>query len=468
MRFGNLTMGTSSAVHIRKGLDIRLAGAPGSDIVDLRPSGTVAVCPADFGGIKPRLLVREGDVVKRGTALFHDRKREALQGVSPAGGRVRSISMGPRRVIERIVIEIADREDVETHPRYAADGVLNLAREQILDLLEQTGALVYLRQRPFSGMADPAARPKSVFVNGMATAPFQGDPNLCVRGHETAFQAGLNALTRLTQGRVFLCLAQGAKEPSPALTEAKRAEIVFFDGPHPSGNTSVHIHHVDPIKPGEVVWTVHAADLVLIGRLLTEGRVPDSRVIALGGPGIKEKDRSHYRVRIGESIDHLLEGRIEDGEQRVVRGDVLGGVQAAAGESLRALDRAVNVLPEDRERRLLGWIMPGLDQYSRSRTFLSRWLRPNARWDLGTNTRGSRRAMVITGLYDRYLPMKIMTDFLVRAVLAHDIEEAVKLGILEVDPEDFALPAFVCPSKMDLMGIMRQGIEEIAREGVPA
>ena len=459
-------MGTGTTINIKKGLDIPLAGAPQAEIVDLRPSGLVTIYPSDFKGIKPRLLVSEGDVVKRGTALFFNKKSDSLRCTSPAGGRVQSIVIGQRRMIERIVIETAGREEIEEFRKHEPESILRLMRDEILAKLLTTGLIIYIRQRPFSRMADPLAQPKSIFVNGMATAPFQADPHVCVRGYEAAFQAGLNALTRLTNGKVYLCIDQNAHNPSPALNEAKHVEIVRFSGPHPAGNTSVHIHHVDPIKPHDIVWTVQAADLVLIGRLLVEGKVPESRVIALGGPGVREQARSHYRVRIGESLGHILNDRLEEGEQRLVRGDVLSGQKASRADSLHLLDRVLNVLPEGRERNLLGWIMPGLDQHSQSRTFASRWLRPNATWPLNTNMHGSKRAMVLTGLYDRYLPMMILPDFLIRAILAHDVEEAIKLGILEVDPEDFALPAFACPSKMDLVGIIRQGLAQIEREGV--
>ena len=459
-------MNGSSHIRIRKGLDIRLAGAPLPDVTDVASSGIVTVYPSDLGGIKPRLLVKEGDQVNRGSPLFLNKKNEALKFRSPVGGTVKSIVIGERRAIEKIVIEAARSEQVESLPKYAPDQLLGLARDQLLGSLLDTGLIALIRQRPFSKMADPAAQPKSIFVNAMSTAPFQADAAVVIKGHETAFQAGLNALTRLTAGKVFLCLDAKAKDLPPALAAAKNVSIHFFDGPHPAGNSSVHIHYLDPVKPHQAVWTVKAADVVQIGRMLTEGAVPADRIVSLGGPGVKENARRHYRIRIGESLRALLDGKLEPGEQRVVSGDVLGGSASSPDVSLRFLDTAITVLPEDRERHYLGWIMPGLTVFSQSRTFLSRWLRPWATWALGTNTHGGKRAMVLTGLYDRFLPMNIMADYLVRAILAHDTDEAVKLGILEVDPEDFALCAFACPSKMDLVGIVRQGLDEVEKEGI--
>ena len=459
-------MGASAVINIRKGLDLRLAGAPAPEIVDLSPSGTVTVFPSDYEGIKPRLLVREGDQVKRGTPLFFNKKSDAMRATAPAAGRIKSIAIGPRRIIERIVIEVSGKDEREDFRKHEPDTVLRMPRDEILAKLLTTGLLIHIRQRPFSRMADPSVQPKSIFVNGMATAPFQADPHVCVRGHESAFQAGLNALTRLTSGKVYLCIDPRASHPSPALVNAQNVETIGFTGPHPAGNTSVHIHHVDPIKPHDTIWTVQAADLILIGRLLVEGTVPEGRVIALAGPGVMEPARRYYRARIGESLEHILKERVEAGEQRIIRGNVLSGAKTSSSDALHFRDNTLNVLPESRERRLLGWIMPGLDQYSQSRSFVSRWMRRDALWAADTRMHGSKRAMVLTGLYDQYVPMNIMTDFLLRAVLARDIEEAVKLGILEVEPEDFALPAFVCPSKMDLMGIIRQGLAQIEREGI--
>jgi len=459
-------MNGTGAIRIRKGLDIRLAGSPRPELASVTPSGRITIHPSDAGSAKLRLLVKEGDEVKRGTPLFLNKKNEAMKFRSPAGGTVQSIVLGERRVIEKIVIAVAQNEQVEPLPRHVPEQLLGLSRDQVLGLLLDSGLIALIRQRPFSRMADPAVTPKSIFVNAMNTGPFRANPVVQVKGHEAAFQAGLNALTRLTAGKVFLCLDARAKDLPPALSAASNVTVRHFNGPHPSGNTSVHIHHLDPIRPGQVVWTVNAGDVVQIGRLLTEGAVPADRVISLGGPGVKDEARKHYRIRIGESLAALLQGRLEEGEQRVISGDVLGGCTTGADASLHLLDTAINVLPEDRERHYLGWIMPGLTFFSQSRTFLSRWLRPSTTWSLGTNLHGSRRAMVLTGLYDRYLPMNIMADFLVRAVLAHDTDEAVKLGLLEVDPEDFALCAFVCPSKMDLVGIIRQGLDEVEKEGL--
>lgn len=451
--------------NLKKGMDIPLVGAPGPAVAEAPPCERIAVYPNEFDGLKPRPQVKPGDTVKRGSVLFYSKKNEALKFRSPAAGTVEEVALGHRRALERITIRLGE-DSTEPLPRFSAAQVPGLSRDQVLGVLLDTGYLALLKQRPFSRIPDPAARPKSIFINAMNTAPFQPDAAVLVRGHEAAFQAGLDAMTRLTAGKVHLCLPGGRADLPPALTAAKNAQIHYFRGPHPAGNSSVHIHHVDPIRPHDVVWTVKAVDLVQIGRLLLDGAMPPDRVVMLAGPGVLEGARQYYRARLGSPLESLLKGRLADGEQRIVAGDLLAGKRVTPDSALRFQDSGICVLSEGRERHFMGWIAPGWNVFSWSPSFLSTWLRRGAKWPLDTNRRGSPRAMVLTGLYDRYVPMRIMTDYLVRAVLAHDVDEAVKLGLLEVDPEDFALCAFACPSKMDLVGIIHRGLAEAEKEGI--
>jgi Na+-transporting NADH:ubiquinone oxidoreductase subunit A len=454
-----------ASFSIRKGLDIKLAGAPEAAVQELPDAASVAVIPAEFGPIKPRLDVQEGARVKRGQSLFHDKNRPALRGVAPAAGVVSSIVYGPRRVIEKIIVTREGADEAEAYPRFDPAAVKSADRAKLLEVLQSTGLINLIRQRPFGRAANPDATPKSIFVNGMATAPFQADINAVIKGREIAFQAGLDAMTRLTAGKVFLCLGPGAK--AAALAEARNVEVHTFDGPHPAGNTSVHISRLDPMKPTDIVWTIKAVDLLQIGHLLLNGETPSHRVVALGGPGVAEGARRHYSVRIGAPLSALLQGRTADGELRVIRGDALSGDKTGADDVVRLTDTAFTVLKEDRERHLLGWLMPGFKYFSVSRAFVSPWLGGlNKEWALGTNQHGELRPMVLTGVYDKYMPLNIMVDYVVRAVLANDTEEAVKLGILETLPEDYALCAFACLSKMDLVGIIRKGLADIEKEGI--
>ena len=423
---------------IKKGMDLRLEGRPSAEVEDARPPRRAALDPRAFR-VKPRLDVKEGDRVRRGTPLFHDKGNEQLRGCAPGAGKVTAIKLGPRRVVESIEIELDGKDTAEAFDAYTLDRLRSITRDQVLSQLQASGYLVYLRQRPFAVNADPQVKPKSIFVNGAATAPFRTDVRAALAGQEDAFLAGLLALRPLTDGPVNLILHGSADGYPDALRNCAAATVHSFAGPHPAGNDSVHIHHLDPIVPGDVVWTVAAEDLIQIGRLFLDGELPATRVVALGGPGVRPEARRHYRVRVGAELSSLLDTRLVEGELRLINGDVLGGTAVPADGFLPFTARGFTVLPEDRERHFLGWLAPGGKRYSLSPAFLSSWTKRGQSWALGTNKNGSGRAMVLTGLYDQYLPMNIMVDYLVRAVLANDTDEAIKLGILETDPEDFAL-----------------------------
>ncbi len=450
---------------IKKGHDIRIEGEPEPAIVDAVETRDVAVYPADHFGIKARLLVKEGDTVKRGTPLVFHKKQEAFCICSPAAGTVKAIDYGKRRMISRIVVECADKDEAEPLKDYKAGAFGSLSRDEILLHLQNTGLIVLLQQRPFSRTANPEAKPKSIFVNAMNTGPFQPDANVVIKDHGAEFQAGLDLLTRLTEGKVHLCL-DGSKDNLQALTGARNVEVHTFTGPHPAGNTSVHIHHIDPISPGDTIWTVKAVDLVLIGELFLKGEMPASRVISAAGPGLPESARKYYRVHIGGSLDGVLGGTDGSEPLRVVSGDALSGTRIPQDRHHRLSDAGLTVLKEDDSRLFMGWAGPGFGRYSLSPTYLSTWFKRKTRWALGTSLNGEHRPMVLTGIYDKYMPLNIMTDFLVRAVLARDGDEMIALGILETDPEDFALCAFACPSKMDLCGVIRRGLDQIEKEGI--
>ena len=271
----------------------------------------------------------------------------------------------------------------------------------------------------------------------------------------------IDALKKLTEGHVHLCKSAGSN-----IREFENVESHKFSGKHPSGNTSVHINRINPILPGDTVYTIAAQDVILIGKLLETGELPKTKIIALGGPAVKEEYRKHYKVQIGANLQPLFEQAIEDGEARIISGNVLWGDKVKADSSVRFYGSEFFVLEEDRSRHLMGWTMPGLFQYSSHRVNLSSMMGFNHQWKLGTSLHGSHRAMVVTGWMDRYQPLNVMTDYLVRAALAHDTDEMIQLGILETDPEDFALASFVDPHKTDVCGIIKKGLLEIEEEGI--
>jgi len=446
---------------INKGFDVKVDGKPASEIEACAPPRLFGVYPGEFEGVKPRLRVEAGDTVKRGDILFENKQNEKMLFRSPCGGTVQAVNLGERRFPVEILIEPAEKEEsipFETHSRNTLE---KLSREQVVDHLLNTGLWPLIKQRPFSKIADPAAAPKAVFINAAGSAPFQADFSAILKGDEEAFQTGIHALVRLTEGQVHLCASAGANLPA-----FENAESHTFSGPHPSGNTSVHINRISPILPHDTVYTIPAQDVILIGKLLLTGELPRTKVVALGGPAIKAEFRKHYRVPVGGSLAPLFEKAIEGDDVRIVSGNVLWGGPVAANTCARYYGSEFFALEEDHSRHLLGWTTPGFFQYSSHRVNLSALLGKSKPWKLGTNLHGSHRAMVVSGWMDKHQPLNIMTDFLVRAVLAHDTDEMVQLGILETDPEDFALAAFADPHKTDVCGIIKRGLEEIEEEGI--
>lgn len=448
---------------IKKGFDIGLEGRPALDIADLPESSRVVVYPLEHRDIKQRLLIQEGAQVSCGTALVESKLDDRFKVCAPAAGVVESIIRGERRFIEKIVIKKTGGGKDELFQKYTVSQAETLSRDAVLAQLLRTGYLAFIRQRPFGRMADAAAEPKSIFINAMNTAPFLADAGIVVNDDADAFQAGINLMTRLTVGNVYLCVNDMAVG---ALKSVKNVEVHTFRGPHPAGNTSVHISKIAPMSPHDIVWTVNAVDLVLIGRLFLDGKLPSKRIIAVGGPGVKELARKHYRMDMGGAFSVIGEDWLVEGEQRFINGDALAGTAVESDGCLRLNQSALTVVPEGRERNFLGWMEPGFNQYSFTRLCASTFFGRTRKWKLGTNRNGSERAIVLTGHYDRVMPMDIMVDFLLKAVMSGDSEEAIKLGILETLPEDYALCEFICPSKLEIQSIIAGGLKQIEEEGI--
>jgi Na+-transporting NADH:ubiquinone oxidoreductase subunit A len=443
-----------------------MLGAPGTEIRSLTSSGTRSVYPGEFAREKFKCAVKEGDEVIRGAILARGKRIDGFTVRSPIAGTVKEVKLGERRALAEIVIEPNGKEDAESFTSFTVDGVLKASGSDVLQVLLETGYLGLIRQRPFSRIADSEAKPKSIFVNGMNTAPFRPDAHILVQGKADDLQIGLNALTRLTDGPVHVNLAASAKDKKDALTEAANVQVNYFDGPHPSGNTSTHIHYLDPIVPEDVVWTLRVSDVIRIGELLRTGLIPNRQRILIAGEGCKEEFRGYYDVDTGTDLEQVMEPVLAEGPQRVIRGDVLAG-QAVdpVSTGIFLYDQGFVVLPEDTERNLMGWYAPTTEQYSAHKVVPSNWIK-NKRFHFGTNTRGSKRAMVLTGIYDPYTPLDLLVDPLSRACIAGETEDAIAMGILETDPEDFALCTFVCPSKTDFGSIVAKTLADIEEEGI--
>jgi len=448
---------------IKKGFDIKLAGRPALEIKDIAPSETVAVFPLEFAGMKQRLKVSEGDKVLCGAELMEDKANPDFKLRAPAGGTVTEIVRGARRFVEKIVITVDAEAGSEQFQKIAADKMVAADRSQVLKQLTSSGYLSLIRQRPFSRMADVNVTPKSIFVNAMNTGPFQADAEIAVSDDPAGFQAGVDLMNCLTDGSVNLCIGETAGSTLNGVGNVVRHK---FSGPHPAGNSSIHIDRIDPMSPTDVVWTVKAVDLVSIGRLFLDGTLPQKRIISLGGPSVKPGHAAHYRIQAASSLEKLFNESLCDCENRIIDGDIFSGTEIPSDSYLHFHQSAITVIPVDRERHMLGWTMPGFKQYSFSRLFVSSWLPRKMPWRLGTNLHGEERAIVLTGNYDKVVPLNIMTDYLVRAVLAQDTDEAIALGILETAPEDFALCDFICPSKIEVQQIIKDGLRQIEEEGI--
>lgn len=455
----------SAEITIKTGLNLPMEGAPGTEIRQRICKGAISVFPSEFAKVKFKWLVEEGDSVARGGKLARRKDLPEFFVRSPVAGKVKEVILGDRRALKEIVIEPDGSDASETFGTFTVEGILRAKPENVLSELIDSGLLGLIRQRPFNHIADPSVKPKSIFVNGMATAPFRPDAHVLAQGKSDALQLGLNALTRLTDGPVHLNLAASAKGANDALTNASNVQVNYFDGPHPSGNTSTHIHYLDPIIPGDIVWTLRVSDVIRIGELLLTGAYPNQQRILLAGEGVKPEARGYLDVPTGMRLSDVIADSLQDGEQRLIRGDTLAGETVIPSETAIYLyDQGFVALPEDTERHLLGWYAPTKVQYSAHKVVPSAWIKDKL-FSFGTNTRGGKRAMVLTGIYDPYTSLDLLVDPLTRACIAGETSDAIAMGILETDPEDFALCTFICPSKTDFGKIISDALALIEQEG---
>lgn len=458
-------------IKITKGLDIPIDGAPQGNIKALIPSGEasahspryVALSLREFEDVKFRLLVKVGDSVRIGQPLAEDKSFPGRMFVSPAGGVVHEIRRGAKRSLQEIVIAVADKEDYEQHPII---DVKHLSREALIESLLLRGVFSHIRSRPFNVLADPGKIPRSIFVKAVESAPFVPPAEMQVLGHEKEFQIGLDVLTKLTTGAVHLVYEQGST--CKAFFDASHVEKHTVEGPHPRGNPSVHIQYIDPIRSAsDVVWTLTALDVVIIGYLISKGLYHTDRIVSICGPGILPDRRGYFKVRAGFPLEMLVAGRIKKGDMRLISGDPLMGLKTDVEGFLGFNHTVFCVIPENEDREFLHFFGIGVNKYSFSKAYLSGHLNNSERnYFFTTNQHGEHRAFIDSTLYDQVMPLKVPTMLLAKAVMAEDFELAETLGLLEVDSEDFALPTFVCPSKMEMTDIIKKGLKQYARTEV--
>lgn len=447
----------SKVIRIKKGLDINLKGKADKIYMRAERAKTYAVKPTDFHGVMPKLTVKPGDEVKVGTVLFFDKYNTDVKFTSPVAGKVSTINRGERRRILEVVVEAAKEDEFV---KFKVSNPESMDREKIIEVLKESGMWPSIRQRPYDIIADSEKTPKAIFISGFDSAPLAPDIDFILKDFHSEFQKGLDVISKLTDGKVHLSV--DADYPAcKTYSEAKGVELHQFRGPHPAGNPGVQIHHIDPVNKGEYVWYIQPQEVISIGKLFTDGQVDNSVVVALTGSEIEKP--VYFKMTRGAAVDSILKGNVKGGNNRIISGNVLTGDALTKVGHIGFYHHQVTVIPEGDHYELLGWAMPGFNKYSYSRSFFS-WLTPNRKFRLDTNLNGGRRAFVMTGEYNRVLPMDIFPVQLLKSILVEDIDKMEQLGIYEVAEEDFALCEFVCTSKTEVQKIIRTGLDLMKKE----
>jgi Na+-transporting NADH:ubiquinone oxidoreductase subunit A len=447
---------------IKKGLDLPISGAPDQTSIHDAPSvGSVAVLGRDFVGLKPTMKVQVGDRVKLGQPLFVDKLDPRINYTAPGCGVVSAINRGARRVLRSVVVDL-DGDDEEIFSSYPRENLLGLSREQAQTTLLASGMWTAFRTRPYSKVPLPETNPRSIFVTAIDTNPLALHPEVVIANHREAFVDGLTVLSRLTEGKVFLCKAPGVD--IPVAEQIDNLQVAEFAGPHPAGLPVTHIHFLDPVSAKKSVWHIGYQDVIAMGKLFTTGKLWVERVVALGGPMV-HKPRL-LRTRLGAHTENLVKDELENVEVRIISGSVLSGHRASGwAQYLGRYHTQISVLREERERHFMGWIQPGGDRYSHHNVLSSSLSGKDRKFDLTTAQQGSLRALVPIGSFSRIVPLDILPTMLLRALIVGDTDRAQGLGCLELDEEDLALCTYVCPSKYEYGAALRATLTQIEKEG---
>ena len=446
----------ANVIKLRKGLNIQLAGKAAERKTRVGRCEEYALVPDDFTGVTPKLVVREGDEVKAGDALFIDKNCPEVRFASPVSGKVAAVVRGERRKVLCVKVK-ADSE--QKFAEFGQKDVASLKGEDVKTALLEAGLFGYINQLPYAVVANPADQPKAIFVSALRDKPLAGDFEFELKDNEAAWQTGLTALSKMAK----TYLGVGAKQTASALLNAKDVEVNIFDGPCPAGNVGVQVNHLDPVNKGEVVWIVEPTAVIFFGRLLLTGRVDLTRTVAVAGSEVREP--AYVDALVGTPLKAILDGQIDEGKNvRIINGNPLTGSRDSLEGFLGAHSSVVSVIPEgDDAAEMLGWIMPRFNQLSVNRSYFS-WLFPKREYRLDARVKGGERHMIMSGEYDRVLPMDIYGEYLIKAIIAGDIDRQEQLGIYEVSPEDFALAEFVDSSKLELQKIVREGLNTLRKE----
>ena len=439
----------TKVIKLRKGLDVNLKGKALLQTSTASQCKEYALCPDDFPGLKPRVVVKEGDAVKIGDALFTDKLHPEVKFVSPVSGTVSQVERGDRRKLLAIRVQADEKQEARQFD----------IKGDVKNLLLESGLLAFFRQRPYDVVASPSDTPKAIFVRAFNSMPLSQEFEYILKGQDKAFLAGLTALSKIAK----VHLGVSAKQTSEALLQAKDCEVTVFDGPAPAGNVGGHIIHISPINKGEVVWTLGAEEVIFVGRLMLTGQVDFTRTIALSGSEVKAP--AYYQVKVGQKLNSLLDGKANLQGSRIINGNVMTGMKITADAYQAAHATEVNVIPEgDHADEVRGWISPRVSTFSTHRSYFSWLLGKKKEYVMDARVKGGERHMIMSGEYDRVFPMDIYAGYLVKAIITGDIDRQEALGIYEVAPEDFAIAEFVDSSKLELQRIVRQGLDILRKE----
>ena len=441
---------------LRKGLDINLQGKAEKKKLKLKSNGKYALLPDCFEGVVPKVVVKEGDKVKAGDALFINKNCQEMKFASPVSGTVTAVERGERRKVLAVKVQ-ADATQVFTD--FGVKDVASLTGEQVKEALLEAGLFGYINQLPYDVVTTPDTTPKAIFVSALRDKPLAADFEFELQGQEKEWQAGLSALSKMAK----TCLGIGARQTSAALTSAKDVEVNVFDGPCPAGNVGVQINHVSPVNKGEVVWTVDPSAVIFFGRLFLTGKVDLHRTVALCGSEVKNPQ--YVEMLVGEELSTLLSNSYDEKHNvRIINGNVLTGRVTTKEGYLGAHSSEITVIPEGNDAdEFAGWIMPRFKQFSVNRSYFS-WLFGKKAYALDARVKGGERHMIMSGEYDKVMPMDIYPEYLIKAIITGNIDKMEQLGIYEVSPEDFALAEFVDSSKLELQRIVREGLNMLRKE----
>ncbi len=443
----------SKVIKIRKGANVKLKGDAPLKLIAEASSSVYALKPTDFHGLTPKLSVKQGDKVKVGSTVFFDKKRPQIKFTSPVSGVVKEIVRGAKRKILEVLIENDGKMTCESFKVDTKD------RASIIQALTSSGLWPFIRQRPFSTIANPEQTPKSIFISGFNSNPLAPDYNFILNGEKQAIQSAIDALSLLTDGKIYLGLPKN--NAAEDLKGLSNVQVNTFDGPHPAGNVGIQIHHISPINKGDLIWYVDVQNLVNIGKFLSTGKYDASKKIALAGSSLSE--RGYFNVISGAQISSITQDRVNNDAARYISGNPFTGSQIAKDGYLGFYDDQITILNEVQDAEMFGWIIPSPKKKSFSRAFFS-WLTPNKSYELNTSMNGEERAFVVSGQYEKLLPMDVLPVQLLKSILIEDVELMENLGIYEVAPEDFALCEFACTSKQDAQKIIRKGLDIVQKE----